>query len=72
MDRAAARRTPLTEVSVEGVGGGAEGKYKVLTGCRYVSVDRMRCGWYEREKGGWLDRHEPMPSDVSEDSNFLR
>ena len=48
MDRAAARRTPLTEVSVEEVGGGAEGKYKVLTGCRY-SI----CEWYEREKAGW-------------------
>ena len=35
MDWAATRRTPLTEVSVEGVGGGAEGKYKVLTGCGY-------------------------------------
>ena len=47
MDQAAARRTPLTEVSVEEVGGGAEGKYKVLTGCRYSIRE-----WYEREKGG--------------------
>ena len=35
MDWAAARQTPLTEVSVEEVGGGAEGKYKVLMGCGY-------------------------------------
>ena len=42
MDQAAARRTPLTEVSVEEVGGGAEGKYKVLTGCGYGI-----CGWDE-------------------------
>ena len=35
MDQADARRRPLTEVSVEGIGGGAEGKYKVLMGCGY-------------------------------------
>ena len=35
MDRAAARWTLLTEVFVEGVGGSAEGKYKVLMGCGY-------------------------------------
>ena len=52
MDRAAARRTPLTEVSVEKVGGGAEGKYKVLTGCGY-GIHGWDGLWMVRKREGW-------------------
>ena len=43
MDRAAMRRTLLI-VSVEEVGGSAEEKYKVLTGCGYGIRGWMHCG----------------------------
>ena len=52
MDRAAARWTPLTEVFVKEVGSGVEGKHKYSRDADIVSVNGMRCGWYEREKGG--------------------
>ena len=48
MDWATTRWTPLTEVSVKEGGGGAEGKYKVLTGCGYGIRGWERCGWYKR------------------------
>ena len=41
---------------------------KYSRGADMVSVDGMRCGWYERERGGLVGQaHEPMPSDTSEE-----
>ena len=44
---------PLTEVSVEEVGGGAEGKYKVLTRCGY-GIREWDALWMVRKREGGL------------------